>query len=204
MDRIDAWVAPSFVLPAVSTLDDEALMVRVRDLDDVEAFEELVRRYEARARRLFLAYFGSSEDVEDGVQLCLLRLFEARRHYRRQDHFPAWFYRLAMNVAHDQWRKRRRWYRLLTRFRDLTVGSPTDADPTTSVQEIEAHRQVLWRQIQTAVQRLPRRQRQVVILRYVEDMSLAEIAETLRMPLGSVKAHLHYALRKIQRWVKSR
>ncbi len=203
MGRIDGWAVPTFAAPAVSALDDEALMARVRDLDDVEAFEELVRRYEVRARRLFLAYFGNTEDVEDGVQVCFLRMFEARQRYRRQDRFPAWFYRLAINVAHDQWRKRRRWRRLLARFRDATVRRAADTDSGTSVQEAETHRQDAWRQIQTAIQRLPRRQRQVVILRYVEDMSLAEIAETLRIPLGSVKAYLHYALRQIQTWVKS-
>lgn len=201
MDRIDGWTAPSFVSPAISALDDESLMARVRDLDDVEAFEELVRRYEVRARRLFLAYFGNSEDVEDGVQICFLRIFEARRRYRRQDRFAAWFYRLAINVAHDQWRKRRRWRRLLVRLRDATAPTMAGTGPAMSAQEAETHRQAAWRQIQAAVQRLPRRQRQVVILRYVEDMSLVEIAEALRMPLGSVKAYLHYALQQIQTWV---
>ena len=182
-------------------LDDDALMLRVRRMDDTEAFEVLVRRYAPYARRIFLGYFRCGADVEDLVQNLFLRVFQARRRYRPHERFRSWFYRVAINVAHDEYRKQRRARRRRWRLRRSSggFGPPPVAG---GEQETKAVRSSTLQQVERWIETLPERQRQVLILRYVEELSLAEIAEILGLKVGSVKSTLHHAHRKLQTRMK--
>ena len=196
MDRLTVMDVPMASASRLDGWNDEALMCKVRDDNDIEAFELLVQRYQGAARRVFISYFGRHTDVEDLVQELFFRIFKHRRRYRSQDRFRAWFYRIAMNLAHDQWRQQRRRKKRLLRFfmhQKHEMEYAASAAESTSMMN-----RGLVHQLEQHIRDLPPRQRQVLILRYVEEMSLNEIAELLGLQVGSVKSTLHHAQRKLK------
>jgi RNA polymerase sigma-70 factor (sigma-E family) len=135
---------------------------------------------EATAGELFsLAYrvafrlVGSRQDAEDVAQEAVARACASWR--RIHDYPEAWVSKVSANMAIDVIRRRRRVRAHAERTRD---GSPTTV-------EHEAERLDLA----AAVQRLPRRQREVVVLRYIADLSVAVVAEQLGCSSGTVKQH---------------
>ncbi len=196
MGRLNVLDVPMTSSSRIDGWNDEALMCKVRDDNDIEAFEILVQRYQGAARRVFISYFGRHADVEDLVQELFLRIFKHRRRYRSQDRFRAWFYRIAMNLAHDQWRQQRRRKKRLLRF---FIHQKHELEYTPSAAEsAPLMTRGLVQQLEQHIRDLPPRQRQVLILRYVEEMSLNEIAELLGLQVGSVKSTLHHAQRKLK------
>lgn len=181
----------------LALLDDDELMLRVRNMDDMEAFEILLQRYASVARRVFIGYFRCETDIEDMVQNLFLRIFRARKRYHTRDRFRSWFYRIALNLAHDEYRKRRRHINRLQHFwrslhRDFDTGTRYSA-----AEEVLQHREDVAL-IEHCIEKLPKRQRQVLILRYIEELSLAEIGESLGLSVGSVKSSLHHAQQKLK------
>lgn len=147
--------------PAVDDVVPEAI-----DLVFEEAFDRLYNR----AYGVAYALCGDRGEAEDAAQEALARaLVQWNRIHRYAE---AWVVRTASNAAIGSWRKRRR----------TTV---THEDHTGSVEATDATRVDLVR----ALRGLPRRQRDVVVLRYIADLSEADVAAALGCATGTVKAH---------------
>ena len=149
-------------------------------LPRVEQFESFYRREYRRAVALAYTFTGSGVVAEDLAQESLLA---AHRHWEkvcRFDNPQAWLRRVLMNRATSFHRTRAAEWRAARRVasRQETVKF----DPGLEPEDAE-----VWE----AVRRLPRRQAQVIVLRYVDELSLEEIAETLGCSAGTVKSHLH-------------
>ena len=186
-------------IQSLRTLNDDALMARVAETDDIEAFETLYARYESYARRILIAYFGYVDDIEDLVQECFIRIFTHRKRYKMKDSFRSWFYRIVMNLAHDLWRKRHRMERLQKKLQKFAGKlGVSSLSPAESIETRSDSVSI----IQALISTLPPRQRQVLILRYVEEMSLKEIAAVLELNEGSIKSTLHHATKRLQKEYK--
>lgn len=129
-----------------------------------------------RAKRPALRILAGSADAEDVAAEALARLYVRRARLFDEADVGAWVVRVATNLAIDYWRCQQR--RGLTRPAETT-------DPG----EVSDRRLV----VAQAVARLPRRQRQVVALRYFADMPDGEIANTLDMNIATVRTHLQRA-----------
>lgn len=158
-------------------------------------FDDLVRSCQRRIYRLLRGLFRNDEVADALTQECFLRAYRNRQSYRGESSPETWLFSIALNLARDQMRSRRwAFWRRLLRADDL---KPHEApvqwvDPGPSPEQALAAREevkALW----TAVERLPVRQRTVFLLRFVEEMSLAEIAAVLGISIGAVKVHLHRA-----------
>jgi RNA polymerase sigma-70 factor (ECF subfamily) len=106
-----------------------------------------------------------------------LRALQRWHSVKKKDNPDAWVYRVAMNLVKNEWHQRRRRRLLGPALPGKPAADPFQADPQ------------LW----AAVDRLPRRQREVVILRYVADMKEDQIATTLGVSLGTVSSSLTVA-----------
>ena len=142
----------------------------------VEAEAFYLREYSAVVR-LAYALSGSRLVAEDIAQEAFLRAFD---HWERIQHLSAWVRKVAVRRAGRTVRRRLLEARALAR---LVAGRGP------AVAELPERDAEVWR----AVRALPRRQAQVVALRYVADASVAEIARTLDLAEGTVKAQLHRA-----------
>jgi RNA polymerase sigma-70 factor, ECF subfamily len=144
---------------------------------EAEAFEAFYLREYSAVVRLAYALSGSRLVAEDIAQEAFLRAFD---HWERIQHPSAWVRKVAVRRAGRTVRRRLLEARALAR---LVAGRGP------AVAELPEQDAEVWR----AVRALPRRQAQVIALRYVADASVAEIARTLDLAEGTVKAQLHRA-----------
>lgn len=177
-------------------LGDEELIRRFVAGSDRAAFEALVRRHALSIRRLLYGLFrGNREDMEDAEQEVILALFRSLARFRFQSSFPTFLYRLVRNRAIDLIRRRERERRSLERLR--RGHPPGDAPHPEEVAVAEVARGEAMALLGT----LRVEERDVVLLREVEGLSLEEIAGALRLPKGTVKSRLHRARARIEQMI---
>jgi RNA polymerase sigma-70 factor (ECF subfamily) len=175
--------------------------------------EELIRRYQAGQTDLFDAIFDRYKDyvyrvayslvqhateAEEVVQDTFLDVLKALPRYRVEGpaRFETWLYTATANRCKMRWRRKQLptadWDEVGERLAQVPNGRP-DHDPEEATQRGETRRR-LWR----AVGRLGDLYREVILLRYGEGFSYAEIAEALDLSLGTVKSRLNAAHRQLQ------
>lgn len=185
-------------------ISDEELLTRYRDSADPSDFNELVRRYERELYRYLARYLGNPALAEDVFQNTFLQVHLKRGLYEDGRPVRPWLYSIATHQAVDALRKAGRHPTVSLDRRaspsgesdagalvDLLVGE--DSSPLAEMQEKERRD---W--VAKSVERLPDTLRQTLILAYFQDLKYREIAETLNIPVGTVKSRLHAALAKLQ------
>ncbi len=178
---------------------DEQAMWRVQHADDHAAFALLVERWEEPVQRLCARMTGDLHRAEDLAQEAFSRVFARRRDYRPAAKFSTWLWRIAINLCHDELRRRqRRPEQSLDDETETGAESGTVAFPGNAVSPSEAVEQLERAEIvRRALQRLPASYREVVVLRHYEGLKSHEIAEVLGIPEGTVKSRLSEALDRL-------
>lgn len=154
-----------------------------------EAFFALLRPEQGKLYRTALAILGNEADARDALQEAVIRAYRAFAQLKGGPaSFPAWMRRILVNQCTHILRRR---------AKVIPVEQPMDLRPDPErVQEMPEGSEV-WE----AVRRLPEHYRAVVVLRFLDDMSLEDIAAALDIPLGTVKSRLHTALRLLRQWL---
>ena len=164
---------------------------------DVDAFGEIVRRWERRIFALAFGMLGREEDARDATQETFLAAFRNLRGFRGDAKVSSWLHRIAINQCIT--RQRRAKVRNETGLdqeaeRDAAVFSlPAHVSPA-NVAEGRERTQAVRR----AVGALPTELRQVVVMKEFEELTFQEISEVLNLPLSTVKSRLYTALRQLQ------
>ena len=169
-------------------------LIRRCQRGDTLAIEALIRRYQNYVFRLCVLVMRNEQDAEDMTQETFIRACRAlpRFEIREGTSFEAWLYRIAVNCCRS--RMRRKWYQVLP-WPDPApqLVAPPEAQPDRMVEQGE------WRdEIVDAIHSLGERHRLVVILRYYAGLSNEEIAQTLRIPSGTVRSRLHTARQRLK------
>ena len=133
------------------------------------------RTYDPVARALTLAT-GSRDVADEATQDAFTKALRHWRKVRAMARPDGWVYVVAMNSARDRMRKA---------GREITAYAATSTDQTSAV--------AVRLTVRDAIATLPPRQREAVVLRYLADLSLAEVADAMNCALGTVKATLHQA-----------
>jgi RNA polymerase sigma-70 factor, ECF subfamily len=154
---------------ASSTLNDSELLAR-HVAGDPDAFGELVRRHRDRLWAVALRTLGDREEAADAVQDALVSAFRAAHTFRGQSAVTTWLHRITVNACLDRARK------AATR-----KTSPVSA-------EAPAERRDLHRELLAALSKLPVDQRAALILVDMQGYSVAEAAQVLDIPVGTVKS----------------
>jgi RNA polymerase sigma-70 factor (ECF subfamily) len=164
-----------------------------QDLDwrngSAAAFEALVRRWQQPVARFLFHFVGREESVADLCQEVFLRVYENRGRYRETGAFSGWLYRIALNVARDATRRRRK------EPRDLRGVELAAAEPSPDLVCEQAER---GRLVACTVADLPEPLRLVLVLRHYEEMSFEQIARLLGEPASTVKSRFSAALRRLR------
>ena len=172
-----------------------------------EAFDALVREHQRRIYRILLLQLRDADAAETLTQECFLRAYAKRGDFRGEASIGTWLVRIALNLARDHVKSRRlAFWRMLGRAR--REGDPVSRDLILPDPDPHPERRAIARERLTAVwakvERLPNRQRTCFLLRYVEEMSIGEIARAMQLEAGTVKAHLTRAVgavrRHLQEW----
>ena len=170
-------------------------------------FDAIVRENQVRIFRILLSLLRDSDAADTLTQECFLRAYRKRAGFRGDASISTWLTRIAMNLAADYRKSRRRafWSRLFghqrTEVGEAAVLNVADCQPSAERAFI-ANEQ--YSAVRAVVDELPPRQREVFLLRFVEEMSLEEIAQATGLAVGTVKSHLHRALSFVRQKMNSR
>jgi RNA polymerase sigma-70 factor (ECF subfamily) len=152
----------------------------------LEALGVLYDRHRGLVFRTALAITGDAEAAADLMHDVFLRLHRFAAHIDPQRPLEPWLYRMTTNLSYTWVKHRQRWFRPFEDMADWLAGTRKDTPA------YQAEMDDSWRQVQQAVSSLPLSHRGVVVLYYVNDLSLQEISEILDIPVGTVKSRLHY------------
>jgi len=178
--------------------EEDLLSLLATDLD--HHFGQLVILYQQRLFSFALRLVGSPQDAEDIIQEAFLRSYHALKSYPvlkvRALRIRPWLYTITLNIFRNRQRKPEHQSIPL----DTSEGSPQleIEDPSCGPDE-EAYWHETRRELEIQLATLSDRYRVAVTLYYFEDLSYSEIAELLNQPIGTVKAHVHRALRQLHK-----
>jgi RNA polymerase sigma-70 factor, ECF subfamily len=172
---------------------------------DQDAFGEIVEIYKNSVYQLCYRMIGNQHEAEDLAQEAFLRAYVNIKSFNQELKFSTWLFRIATNLCIDRIRKKKPDYYLdaevsgtegLTMYSQIPSSTPL---PESQLESLELHATV-----QKEILKLPEKYRSVIVLKYIEELSLNEISEILDLPLGTVKTRIHRgreALRQQLRYV---
>ncbi|MDX9973604.1 MAG: RNA polymerase sigma factor [FCB group bacterium] len=178
-----------------SALGDEELALALKAGDEA-AFDELVRRCQGRVYAVAYRITGNREDALDVAQEVLLKAYRKIDSWQPTRGFLPWLMRLTTNQSIDHLRRQRRHKH--EAFEEA-LGGENVLEPATQETARDVRANEIDGRVQKALVVLSPTQRAVFVLRHYEGLALAEIAESLRCTVGSVKVHLFRALKKLQK-----
>lgn len=167
---------------------------------DQNAYAEIVELYKDKVFHISYRMLGNVHEAEDVAQEAFIRAYVNIHNYQLDKKFSTWLYRIATNLTIDRIRKKKPDYYLdsavegtegLTMYSQLASNEAIPEDKVISME--------LQERVQQEIYALPPKYRSVIVLKYLEDLSLKEIGEILDLPIGTVKTRIHRgreALRK--------
>lgn len=173
-----AYAEEQKVIAACQNGDDRN---KGNDVVDAVTFQAEVKRIERLMYRVAWSYLGNNQDVEDAVQDAIVKAWEKRDSLRRQEQFKPWLTRILVNQCKNVLRKRRKWSFFPLEEDTASVEPPEDGAT-----------------VHEALQKLKPEQRIVMTLYYVDGYTIQEIADTLSIPLGTIKTRLHSARKQLK------
>jgi RNA polymerase sigma-70 factor (ECF subfamily) len=171
---------------AAARIHERVLVLRIQSGDEY-AFTELVERYHARLYAYLRTLFGSTDQVDDALQEVWFDVYRSVPKLADPGAFSAWVYRIAHNRAMRELRERRPLHVPLNE-----EEFAEEEDDNDSISGIDAG------QIHGALNRLAPEHREVLVLRFMNDMSYEEIASVVDCPVGTVRSRIHYAKRALR------
>ena len=172
-------------------------MERALSSEVMSDFDSLVAQYRPRIFRFVLASLRDRESAENLTQECFVRAFKAREQFRGAASIPTWLLQIAANLVrdHESSGRLKFWRRALrTDLADVMDVIPDGQMSAESMISVKQQVAAIWR----VAAKLSERQRTVLLLRFVEDLTLLEIVEVTGMKLGTVKTHLFRALEAVR------
>jgi RNA polymerase sigma factor (sigma-70 family) len=173
-------------------------------LDTDLTFEQLVRDHQAMVFRTLLRLTGSREHVDDLAQDVFLRLYRALPSFRGESLITTYLYRIAVNVAQDEWKRRRRDDRAHVSLSDETSAwEERLAHPDRNAEQHLEERE-FQQTVEEQLQLLSQIERTILILYHQEERSYEQISYALGMPIGTVRTHLHRGRKKLREAIQQR
>jgi RNA polymerase sigma-70 factor, ECF subfamily len=169
------------------------------DEDAAREFTQIVASHRQQIFRFLLASTRDIDLAETLTQECFLKAHRNWSSFRGESSAMTWLMRIAINLQKDHWRNRRMQFWRHTRNNAVDLDEASEWLPSgESSQEQKLLAQERVRQVWRAVEGLSERQRTVFLLRYIEELELAEIAASTGLSEGTVKAHLSRALSRVR------
>ncbi|MFA0746670.1 RNA polymerase sigma factor [Fervidibacter sp.] len=175
-------------------MEEERLLERCRKGDE-RAWAEIVNRYWGLAFRVAYRILRHKEEAEDAVQDAFVQVYLALRNFRQQSQFRTWFYRIVVNCALARLPPSP--VESLDESQEIELVERAHEDPESVVLAHERSQLLDW-----AIQQLPPDWRTVFVLRELEGLSYAEIAEVLGIPIGTVESRLFRARQRLRQLLK--
>lgn len=170
--------------------DPDIELVEAARAGDHAAFETLVVRYQRQLVAIVYRMTGNAADAPDMVQKIFFKAYTKLRGFRGMSSFKTWLYSIAINIARNELRSRKRWG-VPANVEDLNLGVKQRAeDDLIDRQRREG--------LAGALEELPPKQKAVLTLRIQQELSFAEIGHSLGMTENTAKVNFHHAMKRLQ------
>lgn len=167
---------------------------------DQDAFAEIVELYQHQLFQICYRMLGNRHEAEDIAQEAFTRAYVNIHTFDQNRKFSTWLYRIATNLCIDRIRKKKPDYHLDAEVKGTEgLNMYSKIANEEELPEEELMRMEVQERVQYEISRLPDKYRAAIVLKYIEELPLAEISEILDLPLGTVKTRIHRgreALRK--------
>ncbi len=173
---------------------DEEL-VEACQAGETSAFDVLVARWEDKIRGAAYRFLGSEEEARDVAQEAFLKAYRALEGFKREARFSSWLYQIATNLCRDRLRRRRT--RAAVSLEELEETGPVIVETRPGAHELLVQRD-LAQAVRRAVHALSEEQREVVILKEYQGLTFLEIAQSLDVPVSTVKTRLYRGLGQLR------
>lgn len=172
--------------------EDSRLVMRLQT-GDLKALGELFERYKGVVYRTALAITRDERAAEDILQECFVRLYTYMDAVDADRPLKPWLYRVTINLSYD-WAAKKPVVQPLDDVLEWLSGlQRAFPAPDDEVEERE-----LMRAVREVIADLPAFHRAVIVLYYMENLTVAEVADVLQLPVGTVKSRLHYARERLR------
>jgi len=180
--------------------DDDRAIVEAVLQGQQHRYAELVDRYRRQITNYVCRMLGNYEDAVDLSQDVFLKAYQALDTYKPRYPFAAWLFRIARNAAIDEIRRKR--------LQTVSLDEPVDVGDGTVERQVDAEvpgpegrlRTSEFRgRVADAVEQLPDKYREPIVLRHAGELSYDEIAEALELPIGTVKTRIYRAREQLRR-----
>ena len=148
---------------------------------DKDALAELIERYEAPLRYFISRLSANSETAEDTFQDTWLTVIRRIHSLKKTEAFSTWLYRIARNKVYQRFRRKRKLFEL---NENIAIPNDTENDVFSTDDAAKIHR---------CLKELLPEYREVLMLRFLEQMSYEQISQVINCRLGTVKSRIHYA-----------
>ncbi len=166
---------------------DEKLILRFQE-GDINAYNELVKRYKDRLLNFVFRYFNNVEQAEDVVQDTLIKLYTHASYYKNVAKFSTWIFTIAKNNALTELRKNKR-----KRTDSLWTDDGKFIDISSKEESLESkvQNEIAVDQLNKFLDEIPENFRIAVVLRDFQELSYEEISKILEIPIGTIKSRIN-------------
>lgn len=168
------------------------------------SFEAVVREHQGMVFRTLLRLTGSREHLEDLAQDVFLRLYKSLPGFRGEALVSTYLYRITVNVAQDEWKRRRREDRPLVSISDEVSEWEDRLEHPGANAEEELEQREFEGAVEAELQRLSGVERAVLVLYHQEERTYEQISLALGLPIGTVRTHLHRGRKKLRDGIAAR
>lgn len=175
-------------------------LIQHAKLGDMEAFEQLVYRYDKQVLTIAARYVQSAEDAKDIYQEVFLRVFRSLPRFQLRSQFSTWLFRITTNVCLSHRTKRKRHFHasLDQDSEDEHGGTLADTISDKSATDEQAEKSDTALHVAQAVETLSPKQKMVFTMKYYDGYKIREIAQMTGLNEGTVKRYLFAATRKVR------
>ncbi len=169
------------------------------------AYKKLLKKYHDQIFHLISRIIHRKEQVEDLTQEVFVKAFASLKNFNEEYAFSTWLYKIATNSSIDYIRKKK--------LDTFSIDKPIAADESEYTFELpdttyQPDKSIIQRQrahlIEEAINILPEKYKRVIILRHTEERDYAEIAKLLKLPIGTVKAHIFRARELLNKYLRDK
>jgi len=168
-------------------LSDEKLILRFQE-GDINAYNELVKRYKDRLLNFVFRYFNNREQAEDVVQDTLIKLYTHASYYKNIAKFSTWIFTIAKNNALTELRKNKR---KQTDSLWTDDGKVIDINSNDQTLDKRVQNEIAVDQLNKFLDEIPENFRMAVVLRDFQELSYDEISKILEIPIGTIKSRIN-------------
>jgi RNA polymerase sigma-70 factor (ECF subfamily) len=178
----------------LSSRAEDSELIHAAIKGNQEAYKRLMKKYYASLTHLIYKLVHDKEEIEDLTQEAFIKAFASLKNFNEEYAFSTWLFKIATNNAIDYLRKKK--------LEAFSINKPLESEDSDYTFELpdstyEPDKDIIGKQrsefIEEAIRSLPEKYRKVIILRHKEEWDYAEIAKKLKLPIGTVKAHIFRA-----------